>query len=83
MERKPFREWGIGLGAFLAGSVLAFLLATIYPYLGYLPGLGVFVWGIYMAAKRRPYILIGIVSAPFILGFISLIICGSFLLINS
>ena len=82
-KTRPFQQWMIGFAVtFLALIILFGVLIRWIEIAFIIVGISLLSWGGYEAYRGRPFILLGIISAPFILGFVFFIICGGFLIFS-
>ncbi|PFD96713.1 hypothetical protein COE15_09025 [Bacillus cereus] len=80
---RPFQQWMIGFAVtFLALIILFGVLIRWIEITFIIVGVSLLSWGGYEAYRGRPFILLGIISTPFILGFVFFIICGGFLIFS-
>ncbi|MDZ5607576.1 hypothetical protein U2I54_10845 [Bacillus pseudomycoides] len=80
---RPFQQWMIGFAVtFLALIILFGILVRWIEIAFIIVGISLLSWGGYEVYRGRPFILLGIISTPFILGFVLFIICGGFFIFS-
>ncbi|MDM5153473.1 hypothetical protein QUF88_06265 [Bacillus sp. DX1.1] len=83
-KTRPFQQWMIGFAVtFLALILLFFFLIRWIGIAFVIVVISLLSWGGYEAYRGNPFIVLGIISTPFILGFVLFIICGGFLIFSA